>query len=279
MPIQSSKTPPITSGKYRPKNHDGKYYGPVTLTDAMALSMNTATIRLLEKVGVNRLVDVARRLGFTQRVAPELASGLGASETTLVELTNAYAVIANGGYAIWPYAVLSVEDARGNVLYQHASVSAARLFTARDIGALDSMLVQVIARGTGQAAQLSRGHVAGKTGTSQNYRDAWFVGYTDRLVTGVWMGRDDSTAMKRVSGGGYPARLWRSYMEPALAVDIPVFTPELQRSGPASSGGGDSFSSMLNRLFGAGGTQTRSGAGGSLRDRFRGDNSAPTYNR
>lgn len=270
---------PITTGKYRPKNHDGKYYGPVTLTDALALSMNTATIRLLEQVGVNRLIDVARRLGFTQRVAPELASGLGASETTLVELTNAYAVIANGGYAIWPYAVLSVEDARGNVLYHHASVSAARLFTARDIGALDSMLVQVIARGTGQAAQLSHGHVAGKTGTSQNYRDAWFVGYTDSVITGVWMGRDDSTAMKRVSGGGYPARLWRSYMEPASAASIPVFTPELQRSGPMTSGGGDGFSNMLNRLFGGGDTQTPSGAGGSLRDRFRGSNSAPTYNR
>lgn len=270
---------PITTGKYRPKNHDGKYYGPVTLTDALALSMNTATIRLLESVGVNRLIDVARRLGFTQRVAPELASGLGASETTLVELTNAYAVIANGGYAIWPYAVLSVEDARGNVLYHHAPVSAARLFTARDIAALDSMLVQVIARGTGQAAQLSHGHVAGKTGTSQNYRDAWFIGYTDRLITGVWMGRDDSTAMKRVSGGGYPARLWRSYMEPATAADIPVFTPELQRSGPATYNSNDGFSNMLNRLFGGGETQTPSGAGGNLRDRFRGDNATPTYNR
>ncbi len=270
---------PITAGKYRPKNHDGKYYGPVTLTDALALSMNTATIRLLEQVGVSRLVDVARRLGFTQRVAPELASGLGASETTLVELTNAYAVIANGGYAIWPYAVLSVEDARGNVLYHHAPVSAARLFAARDIAALDSMLVQVIARGTGQAAQLSHGHVAGKTGTSQNYRDAWFIGYTDRLITGVWMGRDDSTAMKRVSGGGYPARLWRAYMEPATAANIPVFTPELQRSGPGSYNSEDGFSSMLNRLFGGGETQTPSGAGGNLRDRFRGDNNAPTYNR
>lgn len=270
---------PITTGKYRPKNHDGKYYGPVTLTDALALSMNTATIRLLESVGVNRLIDVARRLGFTQRVAPELASGLGASETTLVELTNAYAVIANGGYAIWPYAVLSVEDARGNVLYHHAPVSAARLFTVRDIAALDSMLVQVIARGTGQAAQLSHGHVAGKTGTSQNYRDAWFIGYTDRLITGVWMGRDDSTAMKRVSGGGYPARLWRSYMEPATAADIPVFTPELQRSGPATYNSNDGFSNMLNRLFGGGETQTPSGAGGNLRDRFRGDNATPTYNR
>lgn len=269
---------PITTGKYRPKNYDGKYFGQVTLTDALALSMNTATIRLLETVGVAKLIDVSRRLGFTQKVAPELASGLGASETTLIELTNAYAVIANGGHAIWPYAVLSVEDSKGAVLYHHTQVSAARLFTPGDIRKLDSMLVQVVARGTGQAAQLSHGHVAGKTGTSQNYRDAWFVGYTDRLVTGVWMGNDDNTAMPRVSGGGYPARLWRSYMEPATQENIPVFTPELYRSGPASTGS-DSFSDMLGRLFGGGTTATPSGAGGNLRDRFKGDNNRPSYNR
>lgn len=269
---------PITSGKYRPKNHDGKYYGMVTLTDALALSMNTATVRLLETVGVSRLIDVSRRLGFTQKVAPELASGLGASEATLIEMANAYAVIANGGHAIWPYAVLSVEDTGGNVLYRHTQVNAARLFASRDIRNLDSMLVQVVARGTGQAAQLSRGHVAGKTGTSQNYRDAWFIGYTDRLVTGIWMGRDDSTAMERVSGGGYPARLWRGYMEQAIDRSVPVFSPELQRSGPAAQGG-DSFSEMLNRLFGGGSTVTPSGAGGNLRDRFKGDDSRPAYNR
>jgi penicillin-binding protein 1A len=269
---------PITTGKYRPKNYDGKYFGMVTLTDALALSMNTATIRLLEKTGVTRLIDVSRRLGFTQKVAPELAAGLGASEATLIEMTNAYAVIANGGHAIWPYAVLSVEDTAGNILYRHTQVNAARLFAPRDIKNLDSMLVQVVARGTGQAAQLTRGHVAGKTGTSQNYRDAWFIGYTDRLVTGVWMGRDDNTAMQRVSGGGYPARLWRSYMEQAIDQSIPVFSPDLQRSGPSAQGG-DSFSDMLSRLFGGGETVTPSGAGGSLRERFRGDNSRPTYNR
>lgn len=266
---------PITAGKYRPQNHDGKYYGAVTLTDALALSLNTATIRLLEQVGVYKLIDVARRLGFTQRVAPELASGLGASETNLMELTNAYAVISNGGYAIWPYAVLSIEDTAGTVLYHYTPVSPARLFAPRDIAALDSMLVQVVARGTGQAAQLSRGHVAGKTGTSQNYRDAWFVGYTDNLITGVWMGRDDNKPMSRVSGGGYPARLWHAYMEAALGEDVPVFTPALQRSRP----GDDSFSGMLNRLFGDGNTAAPSGAGGTLRERFHGDNSPPVYNR
>ena len=269
---------PLTIGRYSPKNYDNKYFGEVTLTDALALSLNTATIRLLDKAGVSRLIDVARRLGFTQKIAPQLSSGLGASEATLIELTNAYAVIANGGHAIWPFAVLSVEDTEGNVFYRYAPVSAARLFAARDIRDIDSMLVQVVARGTGQAAQLSRGHVAGKTGTSQNYRDAWFVGYTDRLVTGVWIGKDDNSGMAKVTGGGAPARIWRGYMEQAIGENIPVFSQELHRSGPAAAGG-DSFSDMLGRLFGGGSTHTPSGAGGSLRDRFKGDNARPTYNR
>lgn len=268
---------PITTGKYRPQNHDNKYYGMVTLTDALALSLNTATIRLLDIVGTRRLVDVAKRLGFLQKLRPELASGLGASETTLIELTNAYSVIANGGYAVWPYAVLSIEDSAGHQLYQYTQVEAPRLFTSRDTRALDNMLVQVVARGTGQAAQLSQGHVAGKTGTSQNYRDAWFVGYTDRLITGVWLGKDDNAGMERISGGGYPARIWRDYMQAGLHVPVPVFSPKLQRP----RGGSDGFSNMLNRLFGSNDNtalQPRNNNSGFF-EGFRGTDEKPRYNR
>jgi penicillin-binding protein 1A len=117
-----------------------------------------------------------------------------------------------------------------------------RMFTQRDIAALDSMLVQVLARGTGQAAQLSRGHTAGKTGTSQDYRDAWFIGYTKRLVTGIWMGNDDNSPMEQVSGGKYPARLWHDYMEAALDVEV-----KNHGAGPARKGSDDGFSRMLDR--------------------------------
>jgi len=271
---------PITTGKYRPKNYDGKYHGQVTLTDALALSLNTATIRLLDQTGTGRLIDVAKRLGFTQKLRPELASGLGASETTLMELANAYGVVANGGYAIWPYAVLSIEDATGNVLYNYTAANIPRLFAPRDMAALDQMLVQVVARGTGQAAQLSAGHVAGKTGTSQNYRDAWFVGYTDRLVTGVWLGKDDSSAMERVSGGGYPARIWHDYMQAALDVPVPVFSPKLQRS--SASTGGDGFSNMLQRLFSSDPAPAQpqpSNNGGSFFDQLTPSDNKPSYNR
>lgn len=277
-PADKIEDAPITAGKYRPKNYDGKYYGTVTLTDALALSLNTATIRLLDTIGTGQLVDVARRLGFLQKLRAELASGLGASETTLIELTNAYAVIANGGQAIWPYAVLSIEDADGNKLYQHMQVEAPRLFTERDIRALDGMLVQVVARGTGQAAQLSQGHVAGKTGTSQDYRDAWFIGYTDRLVTGVWLGKDNNEGMERVSGGGYPARIWHDYMQAALGVPVPMFSPRLQR---AAARGSDGFSGMLQRLFGGSddGALLPPRRDGGVFDGFKGDDARPTYNR
>lgn len=255
---------PITSGTYRPDNYENKYYGPVSLTQALAFSLNTATIRLLQEVGMAHLLDVVQRLGFSRKVNPELATGLGASETNLLEMTNAYAVIANGGRAVWPWAVLSIMDSSGNVLYRHESAAPAQVFARRDTAALDSMMVQVVAQGTAQAAQLGSGHVAGKTGTTQNYRDAWFIGYTDRFVTGVWMGNDDNTPMQRVSGGRYPARLWRAYMQDAIGVSVPgarereesFFSSSIDSSSygyqpAASSTSGDEggFSNSFSRML------------------------------
>lgn len=233
---------PFTSGKYRPKNYGGEYMGEVTLTQALAHSLNTATIRLLQSTGIARLMDVVQRLGFPHAFAPELSTGLGASEATLLEMTNAYGEISNGGYAIWPYAVLSIEDKNGTVMYQRDAVEHARMFSAKDISELDGMMVQVVAQGTGQAAQLSRGHVAGKTGTSQDFRDAWFIGYTNTLVTGIWMGNDDNAPMNHVTGGRYPARLWHSYMEEAINVSLPP-QPSFMPVGEDA----DTFTKMLGR--------------------------------
>ena len=241
---------PIRDGAYRPANYDNRYYGIVTLTEALAQSMNTATIRLLRLAGVERLIDVAARMGFAARLEPELSTGLGTAAVTLLELTNAYAIIANGGHVVWPYAVLSIVDGRGRLLYRRTGLEHPLVFSGRDIAALDGMLVQAIARGTGQAAQLSRGHAAGKTGTTQNYRDAWFIGYTDKLVTGVWMGNDDDTPMQRVTGGKYPAQFWHDYMNEAINFEVPEFVPE----SPAP--GDDEFSGMLDR-WSAGFSKTR----------------------
>jgi penicillin-binding protein 1A len=225
---------PIRNGSYRPGNYDDKYYGAVTLTQALAKSLNTATVRLLSAIGVARLIDVAARMGFTSPLPFELSTGLGTAEVSLLELANAYAIIANGGYAVTPYAVLSIKDGDGNILYRHEYGGYTRNFSARDMNDLGDMLVQAVAQGTGQAAQLSKGLVAGKTGTTQNYRDAWFVGYTDRLVTGIWMGNDDNTGMKGVTGGKYPARLWRAYMNEAINIDIPIDTGNVSGASPFS---------------------------------------------
>lgn len=256
---------PVSFGSYRPKNYDNRYYGEITLTDALAQSLNVATVRLLSQVGVSKLLDVVQRLGLTNKYKAELSTGLGSGEAPLIEMTQAYAEIANGGHAIWPYAVLTVEDKEGNVLFQREKTDTMRVFEGRDVRELDDMLVQVVARGTGQAAQLSRGHVAGKTGTTQDYRDAWFIGYTNRLVTGIWMGNDDNTSMNNVTGGKYPARLWRSYMEDAINVRVPSF-------GERMRGNSDNpFTRMLNRW-------SSGDFGGSFGGRFSGRDE-PVYNR
>jgi penicillin-binding protein 1A len=261
-PDMTIEDAPITDGKYRPDNYGNEYFGTVTLTEALKHSLNTATIRLLKQVGVDKFIDVAQRMGFTHVPKPELSAGLGADEVNLLELTNAYAIIANGGVAVWPYAVLSIKDGAGHLLYQHEPPARQQVFTSRDIANLDSMLSQVVMPGgTGEAAHLSYGHSAGKTGTTQNYRDAWFMGYSDRLVTGVWMGNDDGTSMRGVTGGKYPAQLWHNYMEEVISFNTPVFVPESsQPIVPADS----EFSNMLNRWSS---------------DGFKGSDTPPVYNR
>ena len=191
-------------------------------------------------------------------------------------MTHAYAEIANGGHAIWPYAVLSVEDSKGNIIFQRENNGGMRLFSPRDISQLDDMLVQVVAQGTGQAAQLTRGHVAGKTGTTQDYRDAWFIGYTNKLVTGVWMGNDDNSPMNGVTGGKYPARLWHDYMEPALGAPVENFAPAMPRGDTQDS---DGFSGMLERLSNGWSDESEKQPDPKVRwrDKFNG-NDKPVYN-
>lgn len=286
---------PITEGSYRPDNHDGKYYGTVTLTDALALSLNTATIRTLSSTGMPAMIDVLSRLPFHQKFKPELATGLGAGETTLLDLTAAYAVLGNGGYSVSPYAVLEIRDDNNKVLYRHKKPEFPRVFSGGKIAELDSMLVQVIARGTAQGAQLYRGHVAGKTGTSQNYRDAWFVGYTDNLVTGVWMGNDAGEPMPRVSGGGAPARWWQAYMNGAIDVSLPSFVTTFGRPSSGffgfGQGGPEDGSGVIWRDSGdsaqpSAPAKEEGGFSSMLRywsttdnDSVKPDNTSPTYNR
>jgi penicillin-binding protein 1A len=207
---------PVTIGGWSPKNYDGGFKGMVTLREALAQSINTVAAQLVERVGPQRVVAAARRLGITSDIKPDASLALGTYEVTPIELTAAYAALANGGDGVLAYGIREIRDPQGNVLYKRAGSGPGRVTDGRNVAALDDMMGQGILTGTGKAARLDR-PAAGKTGTTQDYRDAWFLGYTADLVAGVWLGNDDNKPMNRVTGGGIPARLWRDFMLPAHA--------------------------------------------------------------
>ncbi len=202
---------PVSVGKWRPGNFGGKYYGDVTMREAVTRSLNSVAVRASEKIGRRRVIDAAKRLGITSRLRPHPSIALGASEVSLLEMTAAYAVFANGGTGVWPYGIREIRDRGGRVLYRRKGTGPGRVIKSARASEMNDLLGSVIAWGTGKAARIGR-PAAGKTGTSQDFRDAWFIGYTPDLVTGVWMGNDDGTPMNEVTGGGLPARLWRSFM-------------------------------------------------------------------
>ena len=203
---------PILGVGWSPRNENGSYRGSVTMREALTRSLNAATARLQMSIGPRTTVAVARRLGIHSDLREDSSIALGTSEVTLSELTTAYGVIANGGRAIEPYMIKRVRTASGEVLYQHKPEPGRVLVSAQNVGYLNDMLSSVVQHGTGKRAQLPRHEVAGKTGTSQDFRDAWFVGYTAHMVGGVWIGNDDRRPMNRVMGGNLPARLWREVM-------------------------------------------------------------------
>lgn len=215
---------PFETGGYRPSNYDGKYRGPVTLADALRLSLNTATLRLAEYVGIGSVVDVARRAGISAELEPNLSLALGSSEVTLLDITGAYATFARMGEVNEPYAITEIISSKDKkVLYNRERdepfYRGSQRFNSGVIAQLRGMLYGVVCCGTGTGARIPAGawgQVMGKTGTSQDYRDAWFIGFNDDIVTGVWMGNDDNKSMKQVTGGTLPAPLFRDIMTPTL---------------------------------------------------------------
>ena len=202
---------PYRKGKWAPENYDRKYHGDVTLEYALSHSLNTATIRLLEQVGVDQTRSAARRLGIASPMGRDLSLALGTSEVTLLELIGAYASISEGGRAVMPFAITEIRSTDGKLLYRRQGQGAGYPAAASDIANLTLMMMGVLSHGTGMAAQLDR-MAAGKTGTTQDYKDAWFVGFTADYVAGVWMGNDSGQPMKRITGGTLPAKLWRDIM-------------------------------------------------------------------
>ena len=204
----------VAIGDWRPSNFDRRYQGPVTVLAALARSINTVAVKIAEKAGRVRVIETARRLGLSGKFKATPSLALGVGEVTLLGLTAAYGPFANGGAGVWAYGIKEIRDAAGTLLYQRGGSGPGRVVSARDVISMNNMLSAAVAEGTGRNARIGRPQ-AGKTGTSQNFRDAWFVGYTAELVTGVWMGNDNGAAMKNVTGGGAPAKLWRDFMAAA----------------------------------------------------------------
>jgi penicillin-binding protein 1A len=206
---------PVDIDGWTPTNFGGRSYGTVTLADALAHSINTITAGLAQEVGITTVVDAAHRCGIVSQLDPNASLALGTSEVTPIELTTAYATFATGGVRVWPYYVTEVDDPSKNVLYRRTPPPEERVIASHVDRDLTTMLAGVITGGTGRAAALSGHQAAGKTGTTQDYHDAWFVGFTTDYIAGVWVGNDDSSPMKTVTGGSLPAAIWKDVMTAA----------------------------------------------------------------
>ena len=207
---------PVRIGNWTPSNYDEKYRGEVTLSSAFAQSLNTIAAQLVMEVGPEEVVSLAHRLGVESDLQANASIALGTSEVSLVELTAAYAPFMNGGYKATPHVVKRILDADGNVLYESDYANPPRVLSEAIAATMNNMMARVIAEGTGKAARIPGWQAAGKTGTTQSFRDALFVGYTSTLTTGVWFGNDDGAYMKKVTGGGLPARAWQEFMTAAM---------------------------------------------------------------
>jgi penicillin-binding protein 1A len=211
---------PIHMGTWSPENFEPGFHGMIPARQALAESINTAAVRVLDFAGIDTVRNLARRLGIGEPIPRDLSIALGTCDVTLLEMTGAYAAFANGGTGVLPHTIERVTDTSGKVLYQRQGGGPGQIAPPERVAELNSMMMEVIAYGTGKAARLDR-PAAGKTGTSQDYRNAWFIGFTADLVTGVWFGNDDNSPMKKVTGGMLPAHTWHEFMATAEA-NLPV---------------------------------------------------------
>ncbi len=209
--------PPIMTpqGPWSPTDYESDYKGRVTVRQALAESLNTAAVRISETVGPEKVVETAQRMGITSPLEPLHSIALGTQTVTPLELTAAYQPFAKNGVRIPSYTVLKVTTKSGKLLYTYTPAEPKRVIDENTATAMTNLMFGVIYQGTGRAASLGDRPAAGKTGTSSDWRDAWFVGYTANLVTGVWIGNDNDSPMKHISGGSLPARIWKSFMQDA----------------------------------------------------------------
>lgn len=203
---------PVTIDDWSPKNFTRAHMGPVTITEAMRDSLNTVAALLAQETSEEAIINLARKFGISAEMQPFPSIALGSQEVTLWDLTRAYGPFMTGGRRVDPYLIQKIETTRSDVIYERAEYEPARVYDRGHAETMTAMMATVIRSGTGTAAALDGWPIAGKTGTSQSSRDAWFVGYSAELLGGIWTGNDDDTPMDGVTGGGLPARLWADMM-------------------------------------------------------------------
>ena len=262
---------PISLKGWKPENYGREYFGPVTLTQALSHSLNTVSVRLTLELTPTAVVRTAYRLGIASKLEANPSIALGTSEVSVLELVGAYAPFANGGNAITPHVIERVRTTDGKVLFQRTPQNLGAIVDQRYVAMMNAMMHQTLVDGTARKADFPGWPDAGKTGTSQEFRDAWFVGYTSHLVTGVWLGNDDGSPTKKLTGGALPVDIWSRVMRtghqgvpvanlPGVSGDSPfagllppwkIFAPNPQRPEPAPTPAADKLDNWLvDRLFG-----------------------------
>src|SRR6201991_2967229 len=251
--IESGLTPetirqdaPLNVKGWTPENYSREYFGPVTLTQALAMSLNTVAVRVGLEVGPKNVVRTAHRLGISSKLEPNASIALGTSEVSMLELVGAYAPFSNGGMGVSPHVVTRIKTLEGKVLYMRQPDEANQVIEPRNVAMMNQMMEQTLISGTAKKAEIPGWQAAGKTGTSQDFRDAWFIGYTANLVTGVWLGNDDNPPTKKATGGGLPVEVWSRFMRGALQ-GVPVAALP---NSPASSGGLTTLTQIASQITG-----------------------------
>jgi penicillin-binding protein 1A len=222
---------PIAVRGWKPENYEHEYMGAVTLTQALANSLNTVSVRLTLEFGPAAVIRTAYRLGINSLLEPNASIALGTSEVSPLELVSAYAPFANGGFAVSPHVIARVRSTDGKLLYARPTQALGRIVDAHFVAMMNAMLHETLVGGTARHADLPGWPAAGKTGTSQDYRDAWFIGYTGTLVTGVWLGNDDNSPTRKLTGGSLPVDIWSRFMKSALQGTAPTTLLGVSGSG------------------------------------------------
>ena len=202
---------PYRIGNWTPKNYGNKYRGPIPMYTALMISSNVCTARLMEAVGIRPVIQLARVMGITTPIPYDYTISLGSNSVKLFEMTRAYGVFANGGFRVEPYAIERVESSRGTILYEARKAKTSKVLNINTAATMTAIMKTVIQSGTGRAANIGKS-AAGKTGTTDDCRDAYFIGFTPDVVTGVWVGNDDNSKMGELTGGTVPAKIWRDVM-------------------------------------------------------------------